>query len=244
MTRSSASPPHIDFESLAGLLEVTIRDEALFTEALAHRSYCSEHSTTQNNERLEFLGDSVLGLAVTNFIFATYPTLSEGQLAKVRSAVVSADALAEVARELGIGAHLLLGKGEAASNGAEKTSILSDAMESLIAAIYLQDGFLGAESFILRVLGDRVVTAAAGPGGHDYKTQLQEQAARMFKAAPKYRLVEQGPDHDKEFTATVSVAGRELGAGTGPSKKVAEQAAAKAAWDVLAADESEPHGPN
>ena len=237
MAKHHDRPPTIDFAALAAALSIEIRAEELFTEALAHRSYCSEHSAIQNNERLEFLGDSVLGLIVTNFIFATYPNLSEGQLAKVRSGVVSADALGDVARELNIGPYLLLGKGEATSHGSDKTSILSDTMEALIAAIYLQDGFPTAEEFVLRILEDRISEAAAGPGGHDFKTRLQERAARNFKTAPKYRLVEWGPDHDKRFTATVLIAGRELGSGTGPSKKAAEQAAAKVAWETLTAEQ-------
>lgn len=237
MAKHHDLPPAIDFPALATALAVPIHAEPLFTEALAHRSYCSEHGSIQNNERLEFLGDSVLGLVVTNFIFATYPELSEGQLAKVRSAVVSAEALAEVARELKIGPYLLLGKGEASSNGSDKTSILSDTMEALIAAIYLQDGYPTAERFVLQILEERISAAAAGPGGHDFKTRLQERAARSFRTAPKYKLVEWGPDHDKRFTATVNIAGRELGNGTGPSKKAAEQAAAKAAWEILASEQ-------
>ncbi len=222
-----------DLEGLGRALEITITDTELFTEALRHRSFSSENERFANNERLEFLGDSVLSIIVTHHIFHEYPGLSEGQLAKVRSAVVSADALAEVARELNLGSFLLLGKGETTTNGADKASILSDAMEAVIAAVYLQSGLEAVRSMVLRLLDSRIRRAAAGPGGHDFKTRLQEYAARRYGSAPKYLVESEGPDHDKRFSAVVLVGGVERGWGAGTSKKIAEQAAAKEAWDTL-----------
>ncbi len=229
----------IDVKTLAATLQVPVRDEALFRQALSHRSFCAEHTQYQNNERLEFLGDSVLGMVITQYIYREFPDMPEGALAKVRAAVVSAEALAEVARELHLGDHLLLGKGEAATGGSDKSSILADAMEAVFAAVYLQDGMEIAEQFVLRLLQDRTHLAAEGPGGHDYKTRLQESAAQRFGSGPKYRLTADGPDHVRVFTAVVIVGGREAGTGTGPSKKAAEQQAARAAWEHLFRDNND-----
>jgi ribonuclease-3 len=200
---------------------------------VAHRSWCSEHEGIESNERLEFLGDAVLGLVVTDHIFRVYPDLPEGQLAKVRATVVSAAALAEVAAELELGDALLLGKGEDQSGGREKPSILADAMEAVIGAVYLDGGWPAASELILDLLGERIGAAALGPGGQDYKTRLQELAAREHEALPEYAVVDDGPDHAKRFYATVSLKGTEYGAGEGRSKKQAEQAAARVAWEVL-----------
>ena len=188
----------------------------------------------ESNERLEFLGDSVLGLVITDHIYRTYPSLPEGELAKVRASVVNSALLAEVAAELDIGSHLLLGKGEDASGGREKPSILADAMEAVIGAVYLDGGWLAAAGLVLALLGDRVAEAAVGPGGQDYKTRLQELAARTFDQLPRYAVADEGPDHAKKFFATVSVAGIQRGSGEGRSKKQAEQAAAREAWAALA----------
>jgi len=200
---------------------------------MAHRSWCAEHPGGKSNERLEFLGDAVLGLIVTDHVFRTYPDLPEGELAKVRASVVSAAALAEVAAELDIGEALLLGRGEDASGGREKPSILADAMEAIIGAVYLDGGRDAAEELVMGLLGDRITDAAAGPGGQDYKTRLQELAARTFEALPAYAVLDDGPDHAKRFFATVSVAGTTYGRGEGRSKKQAEQAAARVAWEEL-----------
>jgi ribonuclease-3 len=199
---------------------------------VAHRSWCAEHEGA-SNERLEFLGDAVLGLIVTDHIFRTYPALPEGELAKVRATVVSAAALAEVALELDLGDAILLGKGEDASGGREKPSILADATEAVIGAVYLDGGWPAASDLVMDLLGERIAAAAAGPGGQDYKTRLQELAARELEALPSYDVVDEGPDHAKRFFATVSLNGREYGTGEGRSKKQAEQAAARVAWEVL-----------
>ncbi len=202
---------------------------------MAHRSWCSEHPGIPSNERLEFLGDAVLGLVVTNHIFRTYPDLPEGELAKVRATVVSAAALAEVALELELGDAVLLGKGEDASGGREKPSILADATEAVIGAVYLDGGWDAAAELVLDLLGERIATAALGPGGQDYKTRLQELAAREHEALPEYAVADEGPDHAKRFFASVSVNGVTYGNGEGRSKKQAEQAAARVAWEALVA---------
>jgi ribonuclease-3 len=203
------------------------------TLALAHRSWCAETPSTESNERLEFLGDAVLGLVVTHHLFNAYPQLAEGELAKVRAAVVNAGVLAELAAELGIGPALALGKGEDASGGREKPSILSDAMEAVIGAVYLDGGWDAASELVMRLLGDRIADAATGPGGQDYKTRLQELAAQRLDTLPRYEVREEGPDHAKRFQATVFIGDEECGSGEGRSKKQAEQAAAQRAWRSL-----------
>jgi len=175
----------------------------------------------------------VLGLVVTDHIYRTYPSLPEGELAKVRASVVSAAALAEVAGELELGDALLLGKGEAGSGGREKPSILADALEAVLGAVYLAGGWPAAERLVLDLLGDRISEASEGPGGQDYKTRLQELAARHFTELPRYFVRDEGPDHAKRFFAEVRVAGRVQGLGEGRSKKQAEAAAARSAWEML-----------
>jgi ribonuclease-3 len=197
----------------------------------------AESPGSSSNERLEFLGDAVLGLVVTDHIFRTYPDLPEGELAKVRASVVSAAALAEVAVELGLGAEMQLGKGEAASGGREKPSILADATEAVIGAVYLDGGYAAAADLVLRLLGDRIADAAAGPGGQDYKTRLQELTARVYETLPDYDVHDEGPDHAKRFYASVRVGERRFTGGEGRSKKQAEQAAARLAWEALRPEE-------
>lgn len=196
----------------------------------------AETPGSRSNERLEFLGDAVLGLVVTDFIFRAYPELPEGELAKVRASVVSSAALAEVAVELGLGASLRLGKGEDASGGRDKPSILADGTEAVIGAVYLDGGWEAASELVLRLLGDRIADAAAGPGGQDYKTRLQELAARVYETLPTYDVVDDGPDHAKRFFAAVRVGARRFEGGEGRSKKQAEQDAARLAWESLRPD--------
>ncbi len=202
---------------------------------MAHRSWCAESPGQISNERLEFLGDAVLGLIVTDHVYRTYPELPEGELAKVRASVVNSEALAEVASALDLGEELLLGKGEDSSGGREKPSILADAMEAVIGAVYLDSGWDTAADLVMRLLGDRIEEAAAGPGGQDYKTRLQELAARQFEQLPRYEVRDEGPDHAKRFFATVVVGGMARGTGEGRSKKQAEQGAAREAWEQLSA---------
>jgi ribonuclease-3 len=208
-------------------------EPALLEQALAHRSFCAEHPDVHSNERLEFLGDAVLDLVVTDYVYQQYPTMPEGELAKLRASVVNADALAEVAVTIDLGLALRLGKGEEASGGRAKPSILADALEAVIAAVYLDGGAAAAAALVLRLLEARIVEDADGPGGHDYKTRLQELAARRFDQLPRYEIHHEGPDHSRRFFATVRLRGEPLGSGEGRSKKQAEQAAAKAAWLLL-----------
>ncbi len=199
---------------------------------MAHRSWCAETGGVESNERLEFLGDAVLGLVVTDHIFRTYPALPEGHLAQVRAAVVNAGALAEVAEELELGRALLLGKGENASGGRQKPSILADAMEAVIGAVYLDGGLVAATDLVLRLVGPRLDTA----GPNDHKSLLHERIAKERQLHVQYEITGDGPEHDKTFRAVVIVDGRSVGVGVGRTKKQAEQAAARDAWQRLATD--------
>lgn len=223
-------------ESLALRLGHVFDEPGLLLLALTHRSWCAEHPGTQSNERLEFLGDAVLGLVVTDHVFRCYPDMPEGSLAKLRAAVVSAPTLAEVGADLGLGAALRLSRGEESIGGRAKRSILCDALEAVIGALYLDGGLDAARRLVIELLADRIAAEAAdGPGGTDHKSQLQTLAARLFDGAPVYRVSEEGPDHDKRFSAEVLLDDRVVGAGEGRSKKLAEQAAAGAALDHIAA---------
>lgn len=204
-------------------------DPALLGRSLTHRSYCSEHAGFSSNERLEFLGDAVLGLVVTDDIFRRHPEAEEGQLSRIRASVVCAPALAEMAVELGIGEVVLLGKGEAASGGRDRPSILADALEAVIGAVYL-DGGQGAA----RGLVDRLVSPRLGDAGFpDHKSRLHELVARERDRQIRYVITEDGPEHDKTFRAVVLLDEDAFGTGSGRSKKQAEQAAAEMAWQRL-----------
>jgi len=209
-------------------------DPKLLKLALSHRSWCAENGQVESNERLEFLGDAVLGLTIAEQIFHEYPELPEGQLAKLRAGVVNAATLAEIAREIDLGPVLLLGKGERTTGGSDKQSILADALEAVIGAVYIDGGIEAARGFVLRLWDDHVTTAVRhGPGGFDHKTRLQELAVATFDTAPCYDVVATGPDHARVFDAAVRVGSNVLGAGTGSSKKEAEQAAAGQAVDAI-----------
>src|SRR6202048_544114 len=222
--------------ALARRLGWYVVDDGLLTRSMSHRSWCAETPGASSNERLEFLGDAVLGLGVTDHLFRPYPDLPEAELAKVRASVVNSAALAEGAAALDIGAALLLGKGEGQSGGRQKPSILADAMEAVIGAVYMDRGWAPAANLVMGLLGDRIEEAAAGPGGQDYKTRLQELCARRFEDLPQYNVADDGPDHAKRFDAVVSVGGVARGTGQGRSKKQAEQAAARTAWGRLSAE--------
>jgi ribonuclease III len=221
---------------LAGRLGWEVADRELFAQALAHRSWCAEHPGKEPNERLEFLGDAVLGLIVTDYLYRSYPDLPEGELAKARAAVVNSVSLASAARELRLGEALLLGKGEDSSGGRLKPSILADAMEAVIGAIYLDAGYSVVDEIVLRLFGERLRGAAKGPGEEDYKTRLQELCAQNYDELPVYRVTDSGPDHAKVFEAEVLVGGHSRGRGDGRSKKQAEQMAARDAWSKLKGD--------
>ncbi len=187
-----------------------------------------------SNERLEYLGDAVLGAVVADHVYQEYPELLEGRLTDARKSVVNSIALAEVAARLGIGPALLLGRGETAAGGREKTSILADALEAVIAAVYLDGGWESARGFVLREIGHDIAASVAGVGAHDFKSLLQELAGRRGLGPPRYEIDEAGPDHAKVFTARVTVGLAGIGRGTGRSKKQAEQAAARVAYEELA----------
>jgi len=224
-----------DTTALRESLNVEI-DEALLTLALTHRSYAYENGGLPTNERLEFLGDSVLGIVITETLYAQYPDWTEGQLAKLRAAVVNANALAEVARTLGLGEYLYLGRGEETTGGRDKSSILADTMEAVFGAIFLDSGIESARA-VLHGLFDPMIERAAELGaGLDWKTSLQEVAAAAGLGLPEYRVTDVGPDHAKEFSAEAVVGGNVLGSGAGRSKKVAEQRAAAAAYERILQD--------
>ncbi len=196
-----------------------------------HRSWCAEHAGHPSNERLEFLGDSVLGVVVTDHVYRVYPDLDEGALTEIRKTVVNSVALAEVAEGLGVGEHLLLGRGEELSGGREKPSILADAMEAIIGATYLASGIEGATTLVIGILGARLATAQSD--GADHKSRLQELTAALFGLPPRYEVEATGPDHARTFYVTATVDGTAYGTGEGRSKKQAEQAAARAAVGAL-----------
>jgi ribonuclease III len=219
--------------ALEARIGYSFRDPTFLQRALSHRSWCAENGGHESNERLEFLGDSVLGVIVTDDVFRRFPHLPEGQLSEVRAGVVNARALGDVASEMGLGECLLLGKGEDAGGGRTKQSILADALEALIAAVYLDGGLVAASRLVLALFDERIGEAATGPGGRDYKTRLQELAAQRSLGRPRYLVRDEGPDHAKRFFATVLLDGEASGAGEGNSKKEAEQAAAWIAWSGL-----------
>lgn len=208
-------------------------DDGLLTLALTHRSYAYEQGGLPTNERLEFLGDSVLGIVVTEELYRGFPEWSEGQLAKLRAAVVNAQALADVARTLDLGRHLLLGRGEETTGGRDKVSILADTLEAVIGAAYLDHGLEPSRAMVLRLVHPLIARGAEMGAGLDWKTSLQEAAAAASLGAPEYRVEDTGPDHAKEFVARVVIDGRVLGEGEGRSKKAAEQEAAARAYERL-----------
>lgn len=208
-------------------------DHDLLLRALTHRSYAYEHGGLPTNERLEFLGDSVLGLVVTDDLFRRHPDVSEGQLAKLRAAVVNMRALADVARSLGLGDFLRLGHGEEATGGRDKSSILADTVEALIGAVYFDRGLDAAFALVHRLVDGLIGESEELGAGLDWKTSLQEHSSRHSLGVPEYHISEEGPDHAKVFTARVVLSGETYGTGSGRSKKEAEAQAAETAWRAL-----------
>ena len=221
-----------DTSGLLAALGVDI-ESSLLALALTHRSFAYENGGLPTNERLEFLGDSVLGIVVTDRLYRSYPTWSEGQLAKLRAAVVNAQALAEVARGLDLGRYLRLGRGEETTGGRDKVSILADTFEAVLGAIYLDSGLERAREVIDQLVGPMIVRGAELGAGLDWKTSLQEASAAAGRGAPEYRGWHEGPDHAREFSAEVLVDGEVIGRGAGRSKKAAEQQAAERAYLLL-----------
>lgn len=234
--RAAKGPPFVLLEQQLGAGV----DPELVERALTHRSYAYENGGLPTNERLEFLGDSVLGLVVTAALYERHPDLPEGQLAKLRASVVSTRALAAVARTIGLGDWVRLGRGEETTGGRDKSSILADTLEALIGAVYVDRGLAAAAEVVHRLF-DPLMRAAAEQGAAlDYKTALQELAAARSLGAPEYRCDESGPDHAKEFLAEAVLGGEVRGSGTGRTKKEAEQHAAEQAWLAFADDEDGP----
>lgn len=229
----------IDREPLAALAERLghrFSDPGLLRRAVSHRSWCAElDDTVPSNERLEYLGDAVLGLVVAEHVYRGFPELHEGALTDARKAVVNAGTLAEVAAEVDLGPALLLGRGEDLAGGRTKPSILADALEAVVGAVYLDGGYGAAVALIERLLGERIRTAATGDGPADAKTALQELAAQDGRAVV-YDVDQEGPDHARRFFAAALVAGTVYGRGEGRSKKQAQQAAARIALARLRAE--------
>jgi ribonuclease III len=221
--------------TLSRSLGYDFADLSLLRRALAHRSWCAEFGGMPSNERLEFLGDAVLGWVIAEIAYRRHGDLPEGKLTDLRKSVVNATALAEVAEAIGLGEWLLLGKGEDSAGGRQKPSILSDAFEAVLGAVYLDGGVDAAKALVSRLFSERLEVAAGQLDRLDHKTVLQELTARLYDTAPVYLLSESGPDHSKTFKATVLVAGNALGVGEGKSKKLAEQQAASQAFDALSA---------
>jgi ribonuclease-3 len=221
-----------DLAALESLLGLRFRDRSLLRCALTHSSLEAEQPGQVSNERLEFLGDAVLGLVIAAALYEG-GDLDEGAMAKVRAAVVDTGALAGIARDLDLGRHLRLGRGEVASGGADKDSILADALEAVIGAMYVDGGIGPVREFILDRWDSLVMERAAAPGRRDYKTRLQEFLAQRGQV-PEYTVTGTGPDHERSFTATVAVDGQVFGAGEGTSKKRAEREAARRALDRFA----------
>ncbi|HEX2691723.1 MAG TPA: ribonuclease III [Kofleriaceae bacterium] len=221
-----AEPSH--YGTLETMLGYTFRDRSLLEQALRHASWCNEHSAErlEDNERLEFLGDAVLDLVVGHKLMTRYPQLREGELSVTRAQVVSEAGLSEVAGQLGLGQWLVLGKGEEKSGGRTKPSILADAFEAILAAVYLDGGFVAAVEMVERLLAQRIETVEF-KGFYDFKTRLQETAQARLRATPTYRVVQElGPDHDKRFVVAVTIGSDEWARAVGKSKKEAEQMAA------------------
>ncbi|MBN9643147.1 ribonuclease III [Corynebacterium mendelii] len=222
----------VDHSALRQHLGVELPDD-LLRLALTHRSFANENGNLPNNERLEFLGDAVLGLSVAAALYDTYPDKAESDISKMRASIVSRYGLADIAREIGLGPHILLGRGEILTGGLEKDSILADTTEAILGAIYRRHGFHTAREVILRLFGEKLAKASSTSRNTDWKTSLQERAAERKYPMPVYEASSTGPDHDRTFTASVSILGIKLGIGVGANKKTAEQQAAQQAHAVL-----------
>lgn len=222
----------IDHSSLCRELGVDVDDE-LLKLALTHRSFAHEHEGLPHNERLEFLGDAVLGLVVAEKLYIDHPDRPESDISKMRASVVSRYGCAEVARNINLGAHLLLGRGELSTGGRSKESILADTTEAVLGAVYRQWGFEVAREVVFRLFADLIARAHTRGMYEDWKTALQERAAVLELPMAEYSAVKEGPEHDLTFTATVAIAGHDLGQGQGRNKKFAEQNAAHQAYLAL-----------
>jgi len=223
----------VGIEALVEAVGHSFADVSLLDRALSHRSWCAENGDAPSNERLEFLGDAVLGAVVADLVYRRFTELPEGQLTNMRKAVVNATALADVARSIGLGPYIKLGRGERAANGQDKPSILSDALEALIGAIYVDGGPAVAAAVVTGLMSDRLDVAAINVDDLDEKSRLQEMVAAAGLGPPVYRVSSEGPDHAQRFFAAVVVDGEVLGEGVGTSKKAAERVAAAEACERI-----------
>ncbi|AKK11400.1 ribonuclease III [Corynebacterium uterequi] len=221
-----------DHAPLLKRLGVELEPERL-RRALTHRSFANEHGYLPNNERLEFVGDAVLGLSVATKLLQDHPSRSESDISKMRASLVSRYALAEIAREIKLGEHVLLGKGEAITGGADKDSILSDTFEALLGAVYEEHGFETARQMVLRLFAHRIANASPKGRRQDWKTALQVRLSEGKVAMAHYQSTSEGPDHDRVYTSEVTLDDRVLGIGVGRNKKLAEQEAARNAWHAV-----------
>jgi len=224
-------------QALESKMQVTFADKTLALTALTHKSYCNEHKDQPcaDNERLEFLGDAVVDMVIGQRLMERFPKANEGELSKLRALIVNEEGLSRLARELGLGTLLLLGRGETLTGGREKSSVLADALEAIIGALYLSNGMEQVLSFVDRVFGEALIGVAEGRQGQDYKSLLQEDAQSRLKAAPRYRVIrEHGPDHEKIFEVEVTIGTDTFARSSGRSKKEAEQSAARETLSMLA----------
>lgn len=238
VTRAPNATPEERVSRLEERLGTTFSDRALAVTALTHKSYSNEHKldACPDNERLEFLGDAVVDLAVGHRLMERFPEADEGELSKLRASIVNEDGLARVARAMGLGELLRLGRGEELTGGREKESLLADTFEAVVGALYLSNGMGGVMAFVDRIFAGPFQDAAEGRQGQDFKSLLQEKAQGQLHAAPKYRVVaESGPEHEKRFEVEVTVGDAVLARSTGRSKKEAEQAAAREALERMLA---------
>ncbi|CAN5694793.1 MAG: ribonuclease III [Iamia sp.] len=215
-------------------------DPSLLEMAICHRSWCAENPIGRPNERLEFLGDAVLGAVVAEELYLRFPEADEGWLSRARATIVRASTLAEAAEEIGLGEEIRLGKGEEATGGREKPSILADGLEALIGAVHLDGGRDASRAAVMAVLGRRIAEASGEPGHLDDKTRLQEHVSQVLADIVTYQVVDSGPEHDKTFEATVHLRGRALGTGIGRTKKQAEQRAARHGYDAVTGADPDP----
>ena len=224
-------PPLSEFQQRIGY---GFRQGGLLERALTHKSYANENKVPSHNERMEFLGDSVLNLIVSEYLMKSCPDSTEGDLSRLRASVVSEPALARVARAIGLGAYILLGRGEEQTGGRDKDSLLANSLEALIASIYLDAGKEAADSFVMRFFEDIIKLTCSTGGSVDYKTQLQELCQERIRQLPDYRMAsESGPDHQKQFTVEVWIKGQLSGQGTGRSKKSRTACSQGSAGEVL-----------
>ncbi|MEZ5170178.1 MAG: ribonuclease III [Acidimicrobiia bacterium] len=232
-----------DLADLERALGHEFADRGLLSTALVHRSYRTRRPGAQSNERLEFLGDAVLGLSVTTEIYGRYPDSPEGELAPIRAAVVNEVTLADLAREIDLGRFLFLDKGEDATGGRDKASILADAMEAVLGAVYLDGGWDVADALVRRLLDGRIADAWREPALQESKNRLQEMVVHRFSDRPRYEVSSEGPDHDRRFRAVVHIEGAVRGEGEGSTSTKAQLAAAAAAIEWLDATDSTTRAP-